>query len=120
MREFFKVTGNIVLSFSHYSVLWLKSFGRLVLDKWEVRLRFFDSKATIQEFPLGSIVLLPILFLFLLLLRGHGQLLKLITIHFHVAANDLIGDGSHRLVPVLLLGSIEQASHDDWVGLDHV
>jgi hypothetical protein len=44
----------------------------------------------------------------------------MVPIHLHIGANNLIGDGGHRLVPVLLLRTVEQTLNDDWVCFHHV
>ena len=54
------------------------------------------------------------------LLGGHGQLFKLVTIHLHVGANNLVGDRGNRLVPVLLLRAVQQPLHYDWIRPRHV
>ena len=44
----------------------------------------------------------------------------MVPIHLHIGANNLVGDGGHRLVPVLLLRAVEQTLHDDWICFHHV
>lgn len=100
---------------SVFSVPVLETLGWLVLHEREVRFLLFNSKAPVKNFPLSCNIALPCLLLLLLLLRLHGQLFELVTIHLHVRADDLVCDGCNCLVPVLLLGAIKQALHDDWI-----
>ena len=54
------------------------------------------------------------------MLSSDRQLFKLFSVHFHVGADHLICDRGHRLVPVLLLGTIEEASNDYRVRFGHI
>ena len=54
------------------------------------------------------------------MLGSDRQLFKLFTVHIHVGADDLVCDSGHSLVPVLLLGSIEEASDDYRVRFLHI
>ena len=85
------------------SVLVLEAFRWLVLNEGELRLGLLEAQAPIEQLPLGTVLLLAILLLLLLLLGCHCELLKLVSVHFHVRADDLVRDCSHSLVPVLLL-----------------
>ena len=59
-------------------------------------------------------------FLLLVMLSSDRQLFKLFAVHVHVGADHLVCDRGHRLVPVLLLGTIEEASDDYRVRLWHI
>lgn len=76
--------------------------------------------SAIELLPLVLDFLLSILLLLLLLLGLDGKFFKLIPVDLHVGANDLVRDRGHRLVPMLLLRSIQQSLHNNRVRLRHV
>lgn len=74
----------------------------------------------VQLLPLLCIVLLLLLPLALLLLGLDCQLFKLVTVHFHVGADDTVRNCGNCCIPVLVLAAVEEAFYDDWVSLRHV
>ena len=109
-----------LLKFDRCSVFALEALRRLVLHQRKLRRGLFDAQAPIQHVPLGGVILYLTRLLLLLLLRSHGQLLKLVSVNFHVRANHLVRDCRHSLIPVLLLRAMEQSLDNDWVGLRHI
>lgn len=92
--------------FLSLSFIVLKALRWLVLYEWELRGFGVEAQPAIELVPLGAKLSLPILLLLLLLLGCHSQLLELLTVHFHVGADDLVGYRRDSLVPVLLLGAV--------------
>ena len=90
------------------------------MHKWELRLGFFDAHAAVKHFPLLCIFFLLRCLLFLVMLCSDRQLFKLLSVYVHVGADHLVSDRGHRLVPVLLLGSIEKARNNYGVSLCHI
>lgn len=76
--------------------------------------------SAIELLPLVLDFFLSILLLLLLLLGLDRKFFELISIDLHVGANDLVGDRGDRLVPMLLLRSIQQSLHDNRVSLRHI